>query len=142
MVFQFGELLPELTVGENVALPLRMLGRHPREAADRARAALAAVGIGHLEHRHPGHISGGEMQRAAIARAVVTCPKVLLADEPTGALDEENTETVARLITEQARVLGASVIIATHNPDVARHADRVLRLRAGRLGEQPAPAAT
>lgn len=138
IVFQFGELLPELTVGENVALPLRMLGRPARESGDRALTALCAVGIDSLDRRHPGEISGGEIQRAAIARAIVARPQILLADEPTGALDEENIESVARLITAQAHELGAVVIMATHNPAVARFADRVFRLRAGRLEESAA----
>lgn len=138
IVFQFGELLPELTVGENVALPLRMLGTTARESGDRALTALHAVGIDSLARRHPGEISGGEIQRAAIARAIVARPRILLADEPTGALDEENIEAVARLITAQAHELGAVVIMATHNPAVARFADTIFRLRSGRLEELPA----
>lgn len=138
IVFQFGELLPELTVGENVALPLRMLGTPARESRDRALTALHAVGIDSLARRHPGEISGGEIQRAAIARAIVARPRILLADEPTGALDEENIESVARLITAQAHELGAVVIMATHNPAVARFADTIFRLRSGRLEELPA----
>jgi putative ABC transport system ATP-binding protein len=133
IVFQFGELLPELTVGENVGLPLRLLGRPAREARTRSLAALRSVGIDSLEGRHPGELSGGEYQRAAIARAIVTRPRLLLADEPTGALDEQNVEAVARLIMAQAREIGATVIVATHNPAVARLADRIFRLRGGQL---------
>jgi putative ABC transport system ATP-binding protein len=133
IVFQFGELLPELSVLENVALPLRMLGRRASESNASALSALDAAGVRKFAARHPGELSGGEMQRAAIARAIVTRPRVLLADEPTGALDEENVHSVARLIASQADLLGAIVIIATHNPAVARLTGNVLQLRDGKL---------
>jgi putative ABC transport system ATP-binding protein len=133
IVFQFGELLPELTVLENVALPLRMLGRRVQESNTSALSALDATGVRELAARHPGELSGGEMQRVAIARAIVTRPQILLADEPTGALDQENVHSVARLIASQADSLGAIVIIATHNPAVARLTGNVLQLRDGKL---------
>lgn len=139
IVFQFGELLPELSVVENVALPLRMLGTAARESTARAVAALDAAGVSQFAERHPGQLSGGELQRVAIARAIVTRPQILLADEPTGALDEQNIDSVSRLIASQADLLGAVVIVATHNPAVARLTGSVLRLRAGKLAPAPDP---
>lgn len=133
VVFQFGELLPELTVLENVALPPRLLGVARREAEERAAAWLDRLGLAGRGDTKPDVLSGGETQRVAIARALVHEPSLVLADEPTGALDEANTRHVAGLLVEMAKVVGATVIVATHDPFVASMADRTLRLREGRL---------
>ena len=137
IVFQFGELLPELNLIENIALPLR-LARVPRRVAEeRAADWLNRLGMAGREDDRPDVLSGGEIQRAAIARALVHEPPLVLADEPTGALDEQNSRHVAGLLAEMAKVVGATVIVATHDPLVAAMTDRTLRLRGGRL----APAA-
>lgn len=133
MVFQFGELLPELTLLENVALPLRLVDVPRREAERRAMGWLDRLGLGEHVQAHPERLSGGEIQRAGIARALVHEPVLVLADEPTGMLDEENTERVVGLLVETARELGIAVMVATHDPLVASAADRVLRIRDGRL---------
>lgn len=133
-VFQAFNLLPALSVQENVLLPLRLSGR-PRSPAniDRARGLLARVGLGGREGARPGELSGGEQQRAAIARALVTEPDIVFADEPTGSLDPETAEEVLRLLREAVTVHGATVVVVTHDPVVASAADRVLRLARGRL---------
>jgi ABC-type lipoprotein export system ATPase subunit len=129
MVFQFGELLDELTVSENVELPLRLRG----ESTDRARGLVRAVGLEGRADAWPAQLSGGELQRAGIARALVGEPTVLLADEPTGALDEDHSEAVCDLLLGRARDAGAALVVATHDPLVSRAMDRVLCLRRGRL---------
>jgi ABC-type lipoprotein export system ATPase subunit len=133
MVFQFGELLPELTVLENVSIPLRLLGIPRREAERRADDWLGRLDLVGSERKYPDALSGGEVQRVGIARALVHEPPLVLADEPTGALDEENAEHVAGILASAAGDFGAAVIIATHDPIVASVASRVLRLRDGRL---------
>ncbi|MCL4232753.1 MAG: ABC transporter ATP-binding protein [Dehalococcoidia bacterium] len=125
MVFQFGELLPELTVEENVQLPLRLAGLGRQEAARRASEALARAGLTDVGPGRTNVLSGGEVQRVAIARAIAKSPALLLADEPTGALDEANGMLVAQLLFGLAREVGAVVVVATHNPKVARLADRI-----------------
>ncbi|MEJ7762101.1 MAG: ABC transporter ATP-binding protein [Thermomicrobiales bacterium] len=140
LVFQFGELLPELSVLENVSLPLRLAGTKRAEAERRAADWLDRVGLSAHAAKHPEALSGGEVQRAGIARALCHGPGLVLADEPTGALDEVNAELVTGLLVEQAKALGAAVVIATHDLTVAARADRVLRLRDGQLetsGERP-----
>ena len=132
-VFQFHHLLPEFTALENAEMPLR-IARRPR-AKSRARAAdlLARVGLSErLDHR-PGMLSGGEQQRVAVARALAMRPSILLADEPTGNLDEATAEALHGLLREMHRDFGLTSIIATHNPRLASACDRVLRLEAGRL---------
>lgn len=133
MVFQFGELLPELTLLENVALPQRLTGRSRRDAEERARSWLDHVGLGARAGEHPETLSGGELQRAAIARALVHEPSLVLADEPTGMLDERNTEQVVGLLVDTVKRLGSAMLLVTHDPFVASAADRVLRLSQGRL---------
>jgi putative ABC transport system ATP-binding protein len=133
IVFQFGELLPELTVLENVALPLRLQGRGARVADGGARAMLERLGVAGHAAKHPTELSGGEVQRVGIARALVHEPSLVLADEPTGALDEDNAGLITGLLIGVARELGAAVVVATHDPTVAACANRVFRLRAGRL---------
>src|SRR5262245_58533257 len=132
-VFQFHHLLPEFSALENAEMPMR-IGRQPAaERAARSRGLLARVGLGErLDHR-PGMLSGGEQQRVAIARALVMEPALLLADEPTGDLDEHTAETLHLLLREMHRERGLTSVIATHNPRLAAACDRILRLEDGRL---------
>lgn len=132
-VFQHGDLVPELTVAENVTLPLRLQGCSASQAFAAATAQLGELGVAHLASRRVSEISGGEVQRAAIARALVHDPSLIFADEPTGALDEDNASTVADLLLSQTRAHQAGVILVTHNSGMAARADRVVRLDAGRL---------
>lgn len=134
-VFQFHHLLPDLTALENVALPLLVARRKPRAAREAAGELLAAVGLSERAAHRPGELSGGEQQRAAIARALVHNPRLLLADEPTGNLDAKTGAQVAALLSTLARTRGASVIVATHNEQLARACDRTLALVDGRLRE-------
>lgn len=131
MVFQFGELLPELSVVENVALPALFAGRD--DATTVARQQLAKVDLAQAAERFPDSLSGGETQRVAIARALATEPAVVLADEPTGALDEENAKLITAQLIAACAEGGAALVIATHDSAVARATDRILRLRAGQL---------
>ena len=132
-VFQFFNLLPTLTVSDNIALPCLLAGMNPAEAESRARALADRVGISHRLTHYPQQISGGEMQRAAIARALVHRPALLVADEPTGNLDSENGANVLALIAELNRELGVTVLLATHAADIAGAAKRVLRMKDGRF---------
>jgi lipoprotein-releasing system ATP-binding protein len=134
-VFQFHHLLPEFTALENAGMPMR-IGRRPAEEREsRARLLLDRVGLGDRLVHKPGMLSGGEQQRVAIARALVMDPSVLLADEPTGDLDEHTAESLHDLLREMHRERGLTSIIATHNPRLAAACDRVLRLEEGRLRE-------
>jgi putative ABC transport system ATP-binding protein len=132
-VFQFFNLFPHLTALENAALPLWLAGRRGEDAAGRARALLEAVGLGAKAHRPAGRLSGGEMQRVAIARALAAKPALVLADEPTGNLDEANAETVMALLAQLVRDEGATLLLATHSDAVAAAADRRVRLADGRI---------
>lgn len=132
MVFQFGELLPELTVLENISLPLRLQGR-PDHAS--ARRLLDALDLAERAGSFPVELSGGEVQRVAIARALVGNPTLLIADEPTGALDEHLSRVVCDLLIDGAAAIDAGLVVATHDPLVADRMDRVMRLRSGRLEE-------
>ncbi|MEV4050354.1 ABC transporter ATP-binding protein [Amycolatopsis sp. NPDC049688] len=131
-VFQFGRLVPELTCLENVALPLRLNGVRGRVAAQRAREVLAELGLTAVERNRPGEVSGGQGQRVAVARALVTAPRVVFADEPTGALDSLNGEQVMQLLTTAARDRDAAVVLVTHEPRVAAYSDREVVVRDGR----------
>ncbi len=132
-VFQFHHLLPEFTALENTEMPLRIARRSAQEYRERATRLLQRVGLtDRLEHV-PSMMSGGEQQRVAIARALVADPTLLLADEPTGDLDEHTAETLHDLLREMHRERGLTSVIATHNPRLAAACDRVLRLEDGRL---------
>jgi len=131
MVFQFFNLLPHLDVEENVELPRLLDGK--ADARERARELLDRVGLAHRAEAHPYELSGGEMQRVAMARALVTGARLLLADEPTGSLDSRNGEQVLDLIDGIRRERGLTVILATHSPATARRADRRVEIRDGRI---------
>ena len=134
-IFQFHHLLPEFTALENAGMPLRIARRPGDERDGKARAMLERVGLGERMVHKPGMLSGGEQQRVAIARALVMEPALLLADEPTGDLDEHTAETLHDLLREMHRERGLTSIIATHNPRLAAACDRVLRLEDGKLRE-------
>jgi putative ABC transport system ATP-binding protein len=125
--------VPELNAAENVALPLLLDGTKRTAALTDAVARMSALGVAHLADRQPTAMSGGEAQRVALARALVARPRVLFADEPTGALDSESSEVVLRLVREAAAQLGTSVLLVTHDRDVASIADRVVTMRDGRI---------
>jgi putative ABC transport system ATP-binding protein len=131
-VFQFGQLVPELPCVENVALPLRLEGVKRREAERRALDWLERLEVADVAGKRPGQVSGGEGQRVAIARALVAEPRVLFADEPTGALDSLNGERVMRLLTAAAREADVAVVLVTHEPRVAAYSDREVVVRDGR----------
>ena len=132
-VFQFHHLLPEFDALENAEMPLRIARLPARDARARASALLTRVGVGERLTHRPGTLSGGEQQRVAVARALVTQPTVLLADEPTGNLDEATADTLHALLREMHRERTLSSIIATHNLRLAGACDRVLTLEGGRL---------
>jgi putative ABC transport system ATP-binding protein len=132
-VFQFGQLVPELTVEENVALPLLLGGVRRGEALRQARDWLERLGIGGMERRRSGELSGGQAQRVALARGLINKPRVLFADEPTGSLDSLTGEQVMGLLTAAARDEGSTVILVTHEPRVAAYARREVIVRDGRV---------
>lgn len=131
-VFQFGQLVPELTCVENVALPLRLNGAPRKEAERAALAWLERLEVDDVRGKRPGEVSGGQGQRVAVARALVTGPRVVFADEPTGALDSLNGERVMELLTEAARSTNAAVVLVTHEARVAAYSDREVVVRDGR----------
>ncbi|MGW0435112.1 ABC transporter ATP-binding protein [Micromonospora sp. NPDC003197] len=130
-VFQFGQLVPELTCLENVALPLRLDGVKRKEAERRALDWLDRLEVTDVAAKRPGEASGGQGQRVAVARALVTEPRVVFADEPTGALDSLNGERVMQLLTQAARQTGAAVALVTHEARVAAYSDREIVVRDG-----------
>jgi putative ABC transport system ATP-binding protein len=139
-VFQDFNLLPGLTAAENVSLPLELDGWPGRKARAAGLTALNGLGLAERAGRYPDELSGGERQRVAIARAVVGERRLLLADEPSGALDSGNAEAVMRLVHEACKNSGMAAVVVTHNAQLASWADRVVFLRDGRITDQTAPA--
>ena len=131
IVFQSFHLIPTMTALENVAIPLELAGR--RDAFLRARAELQAVGLGDRLAHYPAQLSGGEQQRVALARALAPDPAILVADEPTGNLDEANGQAIVKLLFAMKRERGATLVLVTHDAGLAARCDRVVRLRSGRV---------
>ncbi|WP_328330821.1 MULTISPECIES: ABC transporter ATP-binding protein [unclassified Streptomyces] len=140
-VFQFGQLVPELSCVQNVALPLRLNGTKRKEAERRALEWMERLEVAELGHKRPGEVSGGQGQRVAIARSLVTGPRVLFADEPTGALDSLNGERVMELFTQAARSTDAAVVLVTHEARVAAYSDREVVVRDGKSRDHLAQSA-
>ena len=136
-VFQGFHLLPRMSALENVALPMGYVGVSPDERLARAQAALASVGLGERTGHRPNELSGGQQQRVAIARALINAPPILLADEPTGALDSRTGAEILALF-KQLQQRGHTVVLITHDADVAAHCDRVVVMRDGRMHEEEA----
>ena len=139
MIFQFYHLLPELTLLENVIAPA-MIGqsifsyfRNRKAIIERAKSLTDMVGLSHRLHHKPCELSGGEMQRTAIARALVTSPKLLLADEPTGNLDQESGQSILQLMRDLNRDTGLTIVMVTHDENIAQQCDALVRLKGGRL---------
>ena len=130
-VFQSFYLQPFLKLGENIAVPAMFKGAKAREINEKVDSLLSQVGLGDRKLHYPKELSGGETQRAAIARALINNPKILLADEPTGNLDTVNSAAIIDLFREIRQKLGTTVIIVTHNPEIAQQADRIINLKDG-----------
>jgi putative ABC transport system ATP-binding protein len=139
-VFQFFNLLPTLTLAENIALPLHLAGAEGARAEARARELADRVGISHRLGHYPQQLSGGEMQRAAIARAIVHQPALLVADEPTGNLDSENGARILELLATLNAESGLTILLATHSPELAAAAHEIVHLRDGRIVSRAAAA--
>jgi putative ABC transport system ATP-binding protein len=136
-VFQSAELVAELTLRENVELPLRLLGRSARESRGRAVEALDQLGISDVGDRHPGAVSGGQAQRCAVARALVHRPAIVLADEPTGSLDAEAARTTLTELVAVCAAAGAALLVVTHDDAVAAQLDRRLQVADGLCRSEP-----
>jgi len=132
-VFQYGQLVPELSAEENVALPLLVAGMRRRQAFAEARSWFGLLKLEGLERKRAGEMSGGQAQRVALARGLVTRPQVIFADEPTGSLDSLSGELVMELMTKTARLQGTTIVLVTHEPRVAAYADREIIVRDGRV---------
>lgn len=132
-VFQFGELVPELSLHENVSLPLRLNRVGRAETRERTLEIVEMLGITDCAHKRPGEVSGGQAQRAAVARALVHRPRVIFADEPTGSLDTENSEKVLGAFIDLARARGTTVVLVTHEPAIAAICDRHVDVVDGRV---------
>ncbi|HJV07714.1 MAG TPA: ABC transporter ATP-binding protein [Chromobacteriaceae bacterium] len=132
-VFQGYNLLPRATLGDNVALPLIYAGVPKEIRQQRAEELLAKVGLGQASQRLPNQISGGQQQRVAIARALANQPKLILADEPTGNLDTKTSDEIMSLFTEMNRDSGITIVLVTHEPDIAEYAKRLVRFRDGQI---------
>ena len=135
-VFQTFNLIPRLTALENVMLPLAIKGVNGEERMRRAKEALEMVGLAHRMNHRPIELSGGEQQKVAIARAIVTSPRIILADEPTGNLDSASAAEVVDLLTRLNRELGVTLVVVTHNPETAAPAKRIVRMRDGVVYEE------
>lgn len=133
-IFQFFNLIPTLTVLENIQFPLELCNKLDDSAANTITRLLQKLSIEHKQHQYPERLSGGEQQRVAIARAIIHQPKLLLADEPTGNLDDETGRQVMDVLLELAKEFQMTMLIVTHNQDVANQADRILSLKNGHLG--------
>lgn len=133
-VFQNFQLLSTLTALENVMVPLELRGS--RDASSKAKELLARVGLGERSHHYPSQLSGGEQQRVAMARAFITDPKILFADEPTGNLDEENAHHITELLFGMNKEKGTTLVLVTHNLELAQRTRRILRMRGGKLEEE------
>jgi len=130
-VYQFHHLLPEFTATENVSMPQLIAGKSQKEADERSHYLLAMLGVDHRSAHRPAQLSGGEQQRVAIARAAANHPRVILADEPTGNLDPATSDLVFEALTQLIRDEGAAALIATHNHELAKRADRIVTIRNG-----------
>jgi putative ABC transport system ATP-binding protein len=133
-VFQNFQLLPTLTAIENVMVPLELRGE--KNVTTRAKDLLAKVGLENRMHHYPAQLSGGEQQRVAMARAFITNPKILFADEPTGNLDEENSQHITQLLFDLNKAQGTTLVLVTHNLELAQKTERILRMRGGKLAEE------
>ena len=133
-IFQFGQLLPDLSALDNVTIPLLLAGSPRRKALTQAHEALEELGLSEHMDKRPGQLSGGQAQRAAVARALVTNPRILFADEPTGSLDSLAAERTMEVLLSSVRSRGASLVIITHDARVAAYADREVTVRDGRIG--------
>jgi putative ABC transport system ATP-binding protein len=132
-VFQYGQLLPDLSAVDNVTIPLLLAGVRRREALRRAGVWLDRLGLAEISRKVPAHMSGGQAQRVAVARALVSEPALLFADEPTGSLDSLSAENVMLALTQAARAAGTTVVLITHDPRTAAYADRELIVRDGQV---------
>ncbi len=135
-IFQFYNLIPTLNAEENVALPLLIDGQRPKDYRERVEHLLGLVGLTERRRHKPDQLSGGEQQRVAIARALVTEPAIVLADEPTGNLDSKSGAEILRLLRQLCDELGQTIVMVTHDPRAASHADRIVFLKDGRVIEQ------
>ncbi len=138
-VFQFHHLLPEFTALENVAMPLWIAGKSKKEATARAQELLSRVGLSHRAQHKPTQLSGGEQQRVAIARALANNPQVIFADEPTGNLDTDNANSIHELFLELKKELGITLVVVTHNQDLAQLADRLIVMKDGVIVSDTSP---